>query len=342
VFSVPTVFVIGAGAGKDIDMPVGSVLSDTIAKKLDIFFEQGQLQRGDGLIVEVLRRIARERNANVNDWIMAGRSVAKGIRFARSIDSYINTHRDDEKIRECAKLAIVRSIIESERDSAIFIDNGGNWKNESKVDASWLPIMMYLLQEKIVKSHNLNDLFANFTIINFNYDRCIEHFLFNAVQQLYRLDQKEAAGLFNRWKRIYHPYGSVGVLPWQQGNRKVAFGAADYGDIWGLSQEIFTYNEQMSAGDSLGEIRTAITNARRIVFLGFHFHQQNMDLLQTTVAGGAVDVYATAVDRDGPEVDIIHSQIRNCLTTQRQANIVINNTRKCTGLLNEYGTTLAR
>jgi hypothetical protein len=36
MFAVPTVFIIGAGAGKEIGMPVGSELSLEIARKLDI------------------------------------------------------------------------------------------------------------------------------------------------------------------------------------------------------------------------------------------------------------------------------------------------------------------
>jgi hypothetical protein len=38
MFSVTTVFIIGAGAGADIDMPLGSALSLEIAQKLNIRF----------------------------------------------------------------------------------------------------------------------------------------------------------------------------------------------------------------------------------------------------------------------------------------------------------------
>ena len=37
----PTVFVIGAGAGVDLGMPVGEKLSAIIAQKLDIRFADG-------------------------------------------------------------------------------------------------------------------------------------------------------------------------------------------------------------------------------------------------------------------------------------------------------------
>ncbi len=341
MFSVPTVFIIGAGTGKDIGMPVGSALSDAIAHQLDFYFEQGQLVRGDELIVEVLRRLARERGANVNEWVMAGRSVAQGIRYTRSIDPYVNTHRDNEKIKECAKLAIARSILKSEHEFAIAIDpNTGRWKLERTVLESWLPVMMYLLQDKIVRAENFNDLFANFTVINFNYDRCIEHFLLYAICHLYGVDQRVAAEAMNTWNGILHPYGTVGALPWQDGKRKVPFGAEGYfADFFELSQEIFTYNEKLEdAGGGLKRIRDAIVNARRLIFLGFHFHQQNMDLLRPAGGGASAHVYATVWDRHGPEVEVIKSQLSTLLGGRQQYTSLA--PLKCLDLLNHYGTTL--
>jgi hypothetical protein len=343
VFSVPTVFILGAGAGTDIDMPVGNKLSDAIADRLNFRFDAGRLEHGDGLIIEAIRPIAKSRNDDLNSWIGAARSVSKGIRYTRSIDSYIYTHRDDEKIRDCAKLAIVQSILNSERHSALFIAPNGDWNNEAKVNGSWLQVMMYLLQDKIVKAENFEHIFDNFVIINFNYDRCVEHFLVHALQHLYRITEKEAANALNKWNKVIHPYGSIGALPWQNGTPPgVAFGDAAYQDIWKLSQQIFTYNEQISDGGALAEIRTAIVNARRIVFLGFHFHQQNMDLLQTSVAGSQVGVWATAIQRSAPECDIIGHQIRQMVRTERPSHVAVLSNLACTDLLSQYGTTLLR
>jgi hypothetical protein len=202
--------------------------------------------------------------------------------------------------------------------------------------------MMYLLQDKIAKSDNFGDIFANFTIINFNYDRYIEYFLFHALRHLYHINENEAANILNKWNKIFHPYGSVGRLPWQEGMQKISFGGAGYGDIWDLSQEIFTYNEQIKENEALSGIREAIVNARRIVFLGFHFHQQNMDLLQTATTGGAVDVIATAVHRATPEIEIISHRIRQMLRIERDSRVQILSNLDCTGLLNQWGTTLLR
>jgi hypothetical protein len=77
------------------------------------------------------------------------------------------------------------------------------------------------------------------------------------------------------------------------------------------------------------------------VFLGFHFHQQNMDLLQPHGVGGAVHVYATVFDRHAPEVDVIGNQIVTMLRPERQTHIKLEDL-KCVELLNHFGTTLLR
>jgi hypothetical protein len=74
----PTVIVVGAGAGVDIDMPVGSVLSGTIASKLNIRFDAGQRVSGDDIIADALRRVAKERGDNFNEWRAAACAVASG------------------------------------------------------------------------------------------------------------------------------------------------------------------------------------------------------------------------------------------------------------------------
>jgi hypothetical protein len=74
-----TLFVVGAGAGFDIDMPLGSKLSDIIAKKLDIKFDFNKQISGDSKIVEVLRRKADAEKIDVNQYRQAGVNVSRGI-----------------------------------------------------------------------------------------------------------------------------------------------------------------------------------------------------------------------------------------------------------------------
>jgi hypothetical protein len=68
MFRRPTLFVIGAGAGADVNMPIGARLSDLIAGKTDIRFEGGYNQiSGDPTIMAALRRIAKDRRAYLRE-----------------------------------------------------------------------------------------------------------------------------------------------------------------------------------------------------------------------------------------------------------------------------------
>lgn len=165
-------------------------------------------------------------------------------------DIFLHTHRDDERVRLCSKLAIAQTIIEHERGCALFTKNEVDraWRDERAAMSSWLVDLVYVLQEAIVASENKSDVFKNLVIINFNYDRCVEHFLYHALRDAFQLSAVDAAELM-KGLRIFHPYGVVGHLPWQ-GGRIVEFGA-DYHDLLGLSEGILTFNEQIEDDESL-------------------------------------------------------------------------------------------
>ena len=75
------------------------------------------------------------------------------------------------------------------------------------------------------------DIFKHLTIVNFNYDRCVEHFLFHAMQAWSLKDEREIAELM-KGLNIYHPYGSVGDLPWQSGDGIEFGGEVDVSGLW--------------------------------------------------------------------------------------------------------------
>ncbi|MBV9460013.1 MAG: hypothetical protein JO141_21210 [Bradyrhizobium sp.] len=175
-----TVIVIGAGAGVDIDMPVGSKLAGEIAEDTNFRTDAGKRLGGDERVWAASVQMAKLVGIDQSSTLVAGRSIARGITYAQSIDNYVHAHSDKEIIKIVAKNAIVHRILEAERNSALFIDPSarGLFKKEEKVSQSWLQPFFTTLQDGIVEADNLENIFDNLSIINFNYDRCIEHFLF--------------------------------------------------------------------------------------------------------------------------------------------------------------------
>ncbi|MGH8275043.1 MAG: hypothetical protein ACRES9_12475 [Gammaproteobacteria bacterium] len=86
---------------------------------------------------------------------------------------------------------------------------------------------------------------------------------------------------------IYHPYGTVGRLPWERasGSHPVDFGAKPYAkELLALAAGIKTFTE--GTGDNHGEddaaARKNMLTANLVLFLGFAFHDLNMKLLTPT------------------------------------------------------------
>jgi hypothetical protein len=291
--------------------------------------------------------MASEEGINPNEYREAGANVANGIGYSRSIDSYLNAHTGDEKVKICAKLAIVKTILESERTSSVFIDGSmvpHEFQNRTVVMASWLNAFMYLLSEGVQKNKNIDGIFENVSIVNFNYDRCIEQFLYLALQQLFVIREDRAAELLSKLT-IIHPYGIVGNLPWQGGLR-VPFGSTiQPAELIKAAQKIRTFNEQIDDDALLTRLSQVISEAKRIVFLGSHFHNQNMALLKSVepARGGEVRVFGTAFNRSSADVTIIDRQIRTMLKARGGTwDIQILRQLDCSGLFKEFGTTLMR
>jgi hypothetical protein len=342
-----TLFVIGAGAGFDVGMPLGNRLSDIIAAKLNIKFGDFKQISGDKEIVEALQIRARADGIDLNSYRQAGENVSRGIGYTRSIDSYLNAHSGDELVKICAKMAIVHTILEHERQSALFVDEqlvSLEFQGRAAIMGSWFQAFTYLLTEGIRKNENLDAMFDNVVVVNFNYDRCLEQFLWLALQQLYVIDAARAVSLIKKLK-IFHPYGVVGELPWQ-GGLKIRFGKKLQPELLGAaSEKIRTFNEQIEDREMLDKLGKEVGSAEQIIFLGSHYHPQNMELLKASppARGGEVLIYGTALDRSASDVTIIGNQIRTMLADRGGVwNIQVQRGLNCGALFKDFGTALMR
>src|SRR5262245_15619130 len=99
MFKVPTVFVIGAGAGFDVGMPLGDRLSEIIGEKLRITFERSQQTSGDSLVMEAMRQHAKNNKQDAKVYLHAAFGVADGIAYSRSIDRYLHAHKDNKPLQ---------------------------------------------------------------------------------------------------------------------------------------------------------------------------------------------------------------------------------------------------
>lgn len=251
---------------------------------------------GEGAIWEALSYLSNQDALGVNfaqlHPITAG--IQKAMPLAISIDNYLDAHSEDNTIVTCGKLAIVHSILKAESQSTLFVDQSSNAKlNFAEVETTWFNKFMQLITEG--PRSNLEHRLSSIVLIIFNYDRCVEHFIFHALRgYYYGMSESEAAELLDRIE-IYHPYGSVGSLPCLSRAHPVGFGELPHAsDLPGLAKQIKTFTEGTDKESSdIVAIRQHMETGVRLVFLGFAFHNRNMDLLQPKMQVRDRKVFAT-------------------------------------------------
>ena len=335
-----SVYIIGAGASKEADLPTGYELKDNISNLLDMKFNSGHLERGDHLIVEALRSHALNSEGNrdgINPYIQEARHIKGALPLAISIDNFIDSQRGNTKLALCGKLAIVRSILKAEKDSIMHFEKYSNNPeiNFSSLEKTWYLSFFQLLTENCELSE-IEERFKSVTLIVFNYDRCIEHFLFNALKKYYQVSDAEAATLVKHIK-IYHPYGSVGSLPWQGEKSKMEFGAeVSANQLLSLTNKIKTFTEgtDPNASDIIS-IKNHVCIATKLVFIGFAFHKLNMDLIvpKKCEGSGAISCYATAYGISKSDTNIINQQLSNL--HKNHISVYLSNS-KCSDFFSEF------
>lgn len=300
-----TVFIIGAGASTEADLPMGTELKKHIADALNL------RNGGDQLIGDAFDFIcSRQHGGFTLDALHnASRRIRDAMPQAISIDNFLDAHADNKAIELCGKLGIVRTILKAEQRSNLFVNRSEDTKPRfSQVEEKWFNIFFQSLNEGC-RQGDLEKRLSSIVLIIFNYDRCVEHYIYHSLQNYYGMSDIDAAELL-KGIEIYHPYGMVGALPFICPESYVHFGAAPHPTrLIELTKGIKTFTEGTNEDSSdIQAIRQRVQEATRLVFLGFAFHRMNMNLLLPSLATAATSesrVFATAFGLSGADTDMI-------------------------------------
>ena len=137
-----TVFVIGAGASKEVNLPTGYELKGIISNLLDMRFDWNEQKHGDYLIANALREYVKEpdgRRGDINPFLHEAWHIRDALPQAISIDNFIDTQKGNDALAICGKLAIVRSILLSEKDSLLHFqkDRVDSTINFTSLEDTW-------------------------------------------------------------------------------------------------------------------------------------------------------------------------------------------------------------
>ncbi len=346
-----TVFIVGAGASKEAGLPTGHELKKIIAKALDIEVDRGdQAYRGDQQIYRALR-LEASKTPSHKGMIQSFQQACWHIRDAMpqtiSIDNFIDVHSEDKNIELCGKLAIVRTILDAEARSTLFVDptQGKRQLNHGGIEGTWFNGFFKRLTENC-KPSGLAERLSSVVLIIFNYDRCIEQYLYYALQNFYRSLNTSEVGALLRNVEIYHPYGTVGSIPWLRRDDAIEYGAIPSTEqLLKLTSQIKTFTEGTDqAASDIAAIRLLMKNSLRLVFLGFAFHRLNNELLlpgdSSTSPPSARSVFATAHGISNSNTAAVSAELaaRGVLSAKK---IQIRNDLTCSQLFEEYSRNMS-
>ncbi|WP_126177143.1 hypothetical protein [Tsuneonella rigui] len=315
MFKSPTVFVVGAGASAEAGLPLGGELTSKIASLLNLSVEYGhQLSKGDAVIYHGLRELVDRRDWGQNSFIGSARSVAEAMDLAQSIDTFLESHGKNREFVQLGKMGIVRAIQAAERDSKLKpLDGGHKPFVLTNLAATWYYSLARQLFSGVPADEPVRA-FDNVSFVIFNYDRCLQTFLVRAAEVYFRLTRPQAEQLIAGVKML-HPYGSLGSI-FEGARGRVPYAPAEL-DILAAAERIRTFSESSICANEIGAL---VEWAETVVFLGFGFHDQNVELFN--IAEGRMEefqpkrVFATTKGMSPSDEEIVKSQLSYALTAQ--------------------------
>src|SRR3974390_1905701 len=201
------------------------------------------------------------------------------------------------------------------------------------------------------RGEDAHKLLENVTFVTFNYDRCLEFFLINALTKVYG-DQNLARGIVTS-ARIIHVYGTVGALPALTGSENSEEGRIGFGGGPGagpaidrylhfpsLVGRIKTYTEQIKDKAHLDGVQWDIERCEQLFFLGFGYHQPNIDLLQTDGKNGASRIFGSMFGMPAASVPFVRGRmgklLRDSVRSHLPYAIDLNRELTCAAMIDEF------
>jgi len=265
-----TVFVLGAGASCPYRFPTARGLRREIIQAFVADYEK------------LLDERARPGTDGINDGYPAISSAKDFVDAFRdssteSIDLFLSGNPRFEKV---GKIAIVLSILGAEGWSAFREE----LETTKEVAQDWYWYLFNRLRRELTGRDGYQDFGGNrITFITFNYDRSLEHFLFDSL--LHSFEGADAQTVRAQIDRIpiIHVYGKLAPLPWQEDDTSKVLGYGDHGllssrNVLGIIENLYVVREER-VNPEQDKAREAIQEAERVFFLGFGYAPESLEAL---------------------------------------------------------------
>ena len=285
-----TVLVLGAGASMPYGFPSGEGLMQEILEEIRPNFgkELFRVLLGFGFKPD-----------DIDDFYT-------GLKHARkfSVDEFLERQ---PKFMKIGKMAITLTLSTYEKKDELF---------EQKSDKDWYRYLWVKLSDTSFENFDKNQL----SIITFNYDRSIEHFLFTTMRALYRRSEQDCAKKLKKIP-IIHVHGRLGALPWQGKNGRSYQPSIALDEVGNISNQIKVMKEQDDSPREFEEAHKILSSSKKICFLGFGYNPVNIRRLKIKEISSSPYrvVYGTSLNfGDAERRNITHSWGINIVSSHNE------------------------
>jgi hypothetical protein len=298
MIKIPTVLVLGAGASMPFGFPSGQSLVDLIIRYFYL------AERGYGIPPhsEKWFKLTIEKMKLSLMKMFSKKEVDSFLEHLydeESIDAFLEYQTEDAV--KIGKALIAATLFPFEREDNLdlsFIMKRSNSFFAKPIEKEDTEYNWYqLLWRALASDAKFEEFQENqLRIITFNYDRSLEHYLFNRLKRRFhgKTNQEYAAKI----PKIIHIHGSLGLLPWQKqkGDKKFSVVPYDAMDIcdknkrsanramerwFRVARESITVIHEKGETDELKEARSWIKDyCGRLYFMGFGYHPSNIKRLE--------------------------------------------------------------
>jgi hypothetical protein len=204
-----------------------------------------------------------------------------------SIDTFLEFRED---LRETGRTAIACTLLPCETEARLSNANASGGDNWYQRLLNWL-----------LPAAGADFPAHRVSILTYNYDRSLEHYVYLALQHRYRCSDAEIAKMMLKLP-IVHIHGSFGRLPWQTGDsRAVPYGTDESvlsrNHIIDSANSIkIIFEPEIETSKTLAVARDMLRNATEVLFFGFGYDETNLQrlLAPNPFARGSIAIEGTA------------------------------------------------
>ena len=335
-----TVFILGPGAAAELHMPGPQETLERIAQALD-FSRAGanQLTRDAAAILRHVGKLAERTRKSEDHLYRAAQRIHQAAKVAPTIESVIEQNNDDPLVEAFGKLALAVFTLQSEQRSSVRAVPQNPAALPLQTGDYWLLELGRLLTSGLPRSQ-LEQGLSDVVIVSFGYDRALEHFLPHVLATAYGMTLQEAQRIIAARLKVIHPYGAVGRLPWQLGDGPDCdFANETPWNMDALSVQLKTFGQAMADRATLSELRASVARSQRMVFLGFDFSPQSLDLLLDSSLSHNPELVVNMGGMSGPNRAAAVRMLKRKTGNERDDRLLVTESR-CLDVLKDYALML--